>query len=78
MKAVANMPSNVSHHLWDSVCTTDKMIKLSEKTASVCLAIIVIIGATSLFTTVVTQLGGREIIVDFSRAMSKMVWMSPF
>jgi hypothetical protein len=81
MKAVLTMPqrmtispSAVYHHVWDSI----KMLRLTEKTLSLCLAVIVITGATSLFTTVVTKLGGREIIVDFSQAMSSVIWMGPF
>jgi hypothetical protein len=78
MKAVANMPSNAVHHLWDSVCTRDKMMQLSEKTESVCLAIIVIIGATPVLSTVIAQLAGRQIIAQFSQAMSNVVWMGAF
>jgi len=54
------------------------MIRLAEKTLSACLAVIVITGATSLFATIVSQLGGREIIADYSQAMSKVVWMGFF
>jgi H+/gluconate symporter-like permease len=81
MKAVLTMPhgshirpSVAYHHVWDSV-HTEKMIRLAEKTLSLCLAVIVITGATSLFATVVSRLGGREIIADFSQAMSKMIYM---
>jgi hypothetical protein len=84
MKAVLTMPhssyikpSAVYHHAWDSI-HTEKMIRLADKTLSLCLAVIVITGASSLFTTVVSQLGGREIISHFSQAMSSVVWMVPF
>jgi H+/gluconate symporter-like permease len=84
MKAVLTLshrshikPSAVYHHAWDSV-HTEKMIRLAEKTMSASLAVIVITGATSLFATIVSQLGGREIIADYSQAMSKVVWMGFF
>jgi hypothetical protein len=80
MKAVLTMhhrphisPSAVYHHVWDGI-HTEKMIRLAEKTLSLCLAVIVITGATSLFATVIARLSGREIIVDFSRAMAKVIY----
>jgi H+/gluconate symporter-like permease len=54
------------------------MIRIAEKMLSLCLAVIVITGATSLFATIISRLGGREIIADFSQAMSSVVWMGPF
>ena len=81
MKAVLTMQhrphinlSALYHQVWDSM-HTEKMIRLAEKTLSLCLAVIVITGATSLFTTVVSRLGDRDIITDFSRAMSKVIYM---
>jgi len=81
MKAVLTMPhrphispSVVYHQVWDSI-HTEKMIRIAEKTLSLCLAVIVITGATSLFATVISRLGGREIIADFSQAMSKVIYM---
>ena len=80
MKAVLTMshrphisPLALYHHVWDSV-HTEKMIRLAEKTVSLCLAVIVITGATSLFATIISRLGGREIIADFSRAMAKVIY----
>jgi H+/gluconate symporter-like permease len=60
--------------VWDSI-HTEKMIRIAEKTLSLCLAVIVITGATSLFATIISRLGGREIIADFSQAMSKVIYM---
>ena len=67
-------PSVVYHQVWDSI-HTEKMIRIAEKTLSLCLAVIVITGATSLFATVISRLGGREIIADFSQAMTKVIYM---
>ena len=81
MKAVLTMPhrphispSVVYHHVWDGV-HTQKMIRIAEKTLSLCLAVIVITGASSLFATIISRLGSREIIADFSKAMSKVIYM---
>ena len=81
MKAVLTMPhrphitpSALYHQVWDCV-HTEKMIRLAEKALSLCLFVIVITGATSLFATVVSRLGDRDIITDFSKAMAQVIYM---
>jgi hypothetical protein len=81
MKAVLTMPnrsyhklSAVYHPVWDSI-HTEKMARIADKTFSICLTLCVITGVTSLFSTVIAQLGGRVIITYFCDAMSKVIYM---
>jgi uncharacterized membrane protein len=81
MKAVTTMPtkayakpSAAYNQVWEKI-DTEKMARIADKTLSVCLTVIVITGLCSLFSTIATQLAGRQIITHFSQAMSHVIYM---
>jgi hypothetical protein len=53
---------------------TEKMARIADRTFSICLAVCVITVVISLFSTVIAQLEGREIITLFCEGMSKVIY----